>query len=543
MNGLDFIKSKQQSWAKRKNFNLLGGIIPNRGEKNYLYSLADNLFEPLSKDSLDSCNSSDGNETKDSKTRLTKMKAHQFLLSFFLLLCISAIVSVLLAQDSKLPEKAKLETILYQDADMIGIGYVHRKQFVENQHVTFICKSFRDKYFSSYRVKRKNERTYLHERKSNTWEDLSSLTPLISGIYFTRNDTSYIRGVVNPFDGLVCEGVFIFYNSEHGSKYFLSPLVKKDQKFSLDMNGTTSYQLTVGRGYKAHGKSLANGYSLKIEFPDKSDILTLEGLVAKLSDLKNFRIYDSDCLKNLGTVKIKFANGDNFNGTVTSIYASSGNELMPLRGKYTYSTGEEFIGEYSRIKYDGKIYVPKGIITFSDGVVASNDWLSKYNFTNKEWKQIYDSCNGLTEIRDMAAQLELKKQQEKIAEQRAEQLKRRKEEEQRRNIISKYGEHYGALIIKKKLIPGMSQAMVNEVWSKDFFDCSISTSSGRRIEVWSLNNDKMQIKIASEANKVDKSGEATVAAMLLMNLLGSTSLSSVPNMLVFVNDKLTDIYK
>lgn len=83
MNGLDFIKSKQQSWAKRKNFNLLGGIIPNRGEKNYLYSLADNLFEPLSKDSLDSCNSSDGNETKDSKTRLAKMKAHQFLLSFF----------------------------------------------------------------------------------------------------------------------------------------------------------------------------------------------------------------------------------------------------------------------------------------------------------------------------------------------------------------------------------------------------------------------------------------------------------------------------
>ena len=543
MNGLDFIKSKQQSWAKRKNFNLLGGIIPNRGEKNSLYSLADNLFEPLSKDSLDSYNSSDGNETKDSKTRLAKMKAHQFLLSFFLLLCISAIVSVLLAQDSKLPEKAKLETILYQDADMIGIGYVHRKQFVENQHITFIYKSFRDKYFSSYRVKRKNERTYLHERKSNTWEDLSSLTPLISGIYFTRNDTSYIRGVVNPFDGLVCEGVFIFYNSEHGSKYFLSPLVKKDQKFSLDMNGTTSYQLTAGRGYKAYGKSLANSYSLKIEFPDKSDILTLEGLVTKLSDLKNFRIDDSDCLKNLGTVKIKFANGDKFNGTVTSIYASSGNELMPLRGKYTNSTGEEFIGEYSRIKYDGKIYVPKGIITFSDGVVASNDWLSKYNFTNKEWKQIYDSCNGLTEIRDMATQLELKKQQEKIAEQRAEQLKRREEEGQRRNIISKYGEHYGALIIKKKLVPGMSQAMVNEVWSKDFFDCSISTSSGRRIEVWSLNNDKMQIKIASEANKVDKSGETTVAAMLLMNLLSSTSLSSVPNMLVFVNDKLTDIYK
>ena len=53
----------------------------------------------------------------------------------------------------------------------------------------------------------------------------------------------------------------------------------------------------------------------------------------------------------------------------------------------------------------------------------------------------------------------------------------------------------------------------------------------------------MQIKIASEANKADKSGETAVAAMLLMNFLGSTSLSSVPNMLVFMNDKLTDIYK
>ncbi|WP_373145830.1 PGN_0703 family putative restriction endonuclease [Bacteroides thetaiotaomicron] len=75
MNGLDFIKSKQQSWAKRKNFNLLGGTIPNKGEKNYLYSLADNLFEPLSKESIESYNSGDGNETKDSKTRLAKMKA------------------------------------------------------------------------------------------------------------------------------------------------------------------------------------------------------------------------------------------------------------------------------------------------------------------------------------------------------------------------------------------------------------------------------------------------------------------------------------
>lgn len=238
-----------------------------------------------------------------------------------MLVCSSAIASVLLAQDSKLPEKAKLETILYQDADMIGVGYVYKKQFVENQHVTFISKSFRDKHFSSYRIKEKNGQTYLHERKSNTWVDLSSLKPFISGIYFTRNDTSYIKGIVNPYDGFVCEGIFIFCNSKHNNKYFLSPSAKETRKFSLGMSGATSYQLTIKEGYKAYGKSLGDGYSLKIDFPDKSKILTLESRVVKLNDLEGFSISDSDCLKKLESVKIKFANGDSFSGTVTSASA------------------------------------------------------------------------------------------------------------------------------------------------------------------------------------------------------------------------------
>ena len=47
MTGLELIKSKQQNWAKRQGFELVGGTIPDRGEKNYLYDLTDNLFEPL----------------------------------------------------------------------------------------------------------------------------------------------------------------------------------------------------------------------------------------------------------------------------------------------------------------------------------------------------------------------------------------------------------------------------------------------------------------------------------------------------------------
>lgn len=74
MNGLDFIHSKQQGWAKRKGLNLVaGGTKPDK--KSYLSSIADNLFEPLSKRSLASYESADGNETEDSNTRLAKMKA------------------------------------------------------------------------------------------------------------------------------------------------------------------------------------------------------------------------------------------------------------------------------------------------------------------------------------------------------------------------------------------------------------------------------------------------------------------------------------
>lgn len=75
MNGVEFIKSKQRSWAKRKGFELVGGTIPNKGEKNYLNNLSDNLFEDLTQESIKCYQSGDGNETKDSKTRLAKMKA------------------------------------------------------------------------------------------------------------------------------------------------------------------------------------------------------------------------------------------------------------------------------------------------------------------------------------------------------------------------------------------------------------------------------------------------------------------------------------
>lgn len=76
MNGLKYIQAKQQNWAKRNGLELFGGTIPNEGKKNYLNSITANIFnQQLSKETDKNFKEGDGNETKDSKTRLAKMKA------------------------------------------------------------------------------------------------------------------------------------------------------------------------------------------------------------------------------------------------------------------------------------------------------------------------------------------------------------------------------------------------------------------------------------------------------------------------------------
>lgn len=76
MNGLKYIQAKQQNWAKRKGLELFGGTIPNEGEKNYLNSLTSNIFnQQLSEETDKNFKEGDGSETKDSTTRLAKMKA------------------------------------------------------------------------------------------------------------------------------------------------------------------------------------------------------------------------------------------------------------------------------------------------------------------------------------------------------------------------------------------------------------------------------------------------------------------------------------
>ena len=54
---------------------MVPGTIGSNGEKNYVNELNQNLFAPLSAESMTCYGNADGNETKDGEKRLAKMKA------------------------------------------------------------------------------------------------------------------------------------------------------------------------------------------------------------------------------------------------------------------------------------------------------------------------------------------------------------------------------------------------------------------------------------------------------------------------------------
>ena len=486
------------------------------------------------------------------------MKIYYSLLAFSVLFFCIDTGSASFAQNKNLPKKAKEKIILYKDANMIGIGYVHKKQFVENQKVTFISNPFYDDY--RYRIKKKDGKAFLHFNRSN--KDLSTSEPFISGVYINRNDTPFIKGEMHPYYRMTCEGTFMFYNAKQDNKYILSPSTTGVEVFYFDVSGTKSYRVTDAE-YEIHGEKQGNEYSVSVDFSDKSKILSLETQATDLMNLQRFDLYNPDFWKELKPVEINYTNGDQFIGTVGIITTDDNGyklrrenivpRIVPLNGEYTYHTGETFVGEYSPIRYvDGKLRVPKGKITFSDGSIAPENWLSQYDFTSEEWRQIYNDCKSLTEIRDMSAQLEERKRQkeererqERIAEQREkkrrELLKRLKEEARRRNILSKYGAHYGNLILERELELGMTQAMVNEIWKKDWFDHSISTSFRKRIDTWTFNINKVQMFILSGA-KSEKELQGAAIFLGVLDIFSPLITPTIPKTLIFINDELTDIY-
>ena len=279
--------------------------------------------------------------------------------------------------------------------------------------------------------------------------------------------------------------------------------------------------------------------------------------------------------------KIIFKNGDIFNGKIEN--DTINNTFQYTEGEYKYATGEVFQGNLSGQWFCG---VPiSGEMKFTDGSIVKNNWLKKYELTQAEYDEVLKE-NSPTKKRILANKLSLERQYqdaineaeiamnygdyktannwylqaknimpekssyidsqiEKITKLQAQEEKRLAEQKKKQAYIAKYGEYYGTLINKGELDVGMSQAMVSEVWNKDFFVISKSVRSGKSIEIWEFSKDKMQMAILNEGakNKDSGGGEAALAAIFLMGLSEQLGGPKAPSMLIFTNGKLTDVYR
>ena len=459
---------------------------------------------------------------------------------FFIAMCF---VPASAQEIGTLPKKAKLKAVLYESANVVGVGYVYKNRFVENQVVAFYS------FPKNSQLKKIKGDYYVRNRETKECAPLSSLDTLTCGIYYVKADTAHIAGTLYYPSRSMYEGDFVFTNTAEYD--MLTCEAKKAAPFSYSLRRVDKYRVMRG-GLEISGRMQADGnYTLEASFPDDADNRLAKSTLtaAEVQDGVLNRQKIADVFNSRRSVNLYLKNGDSFTGTVAASQETAVCNIVPKNGKYRYATGETFSGMYQPIHFrNGRIVVPcEGTTTFADSITAEGDWLKRYGngFTQSDWSEIYEKSNSLTDIRDYAAA----KQREIDAEKRAKELaelrkqmeeKRRKEEAARkkaakkRYYIAKYGEHYGQLIAECKLELGMTEEMVNEVYNKGIFDCSQASFFGQRVDTWVFNKTKMLIKVANEG------GREAGAAMFLLNAMGITDMV-VPYSLQFVNGKLTEI--
>lgn len=444
------------------------------------------------------------------------------------------------AEKGKLPQKAKLEAIIFNKSDIVGLGYVYKKQFVENQEIVF----WRLPDSKSYRLKKRNGDTYLLN-KNKERESLYSLRTLAKGIYFIKGDRPYIKGKYFFSENSFAEGVFIFYNEYNDGNTVLAT-EKKSSYFRYIFVKLERYQINRDQINISGCEQGNNLYSLNAGFPGSSKILKLESTLSKenVEMLCKGNKSTFELFSELPSVTLTYRNGDVFRGQIRI----QSNKIIPSEGEYKYATGETFIGKYQDIYFDwdrhnGRIVVPsQGKTIFADNSVAEGDWLEKYDFSEDIWKEIYKSSVSLTDIRNKAINKKrILDYEKRLKEQKEEQNK--KEEERKKQIreqylVSKYGKRYGKQLAQSKIELGMTLEMVNEVYPKDWFDCDESAFLFFKTETWTFNETKMMMNLAAENAK-----EGVVSVLAVRFFKNMFGISAIPQYLEFENGKLVNIVR
>lgn len=288
--------------------------------------------------------------------------------------------------DSTLPKGGKFKTIPFKKYNYAIQGYVANKEFVEGQEIIILSP-----------IPAKN----IH---SDT---------LFFGKYFIQDNTAYIatpsaKIQLKNLTG-ISDCIYQISNHANGMSLTANPSIATPLTMTLyDMNFFKSKNI-----YKTVyiEKDTSNRYLCKIHFPSRQ----LSMIFDSLSCIYNM----NDCIRHCPSVTLHYLSSKD---TFTGYVKKKGDQITYAAdsGEYRFATGEIFYGrvpDENKLAYfyfDNKIFVPTdGITQFSDGTTAKGDWLKNYNFNPTEWKYIDKHASNLTEIRDLA--IEIQQLKEKYA--------------------------------------------------------------------------------------------------------------------------------
>ena len=445
-----------------------------------------------------------------------------------------------------LPKNAKKEMVKYKSYGYSAVGYILKKQFVEGQIITFYNTKIKTPpYFDTSFL------NYL-----NSISNAGETDPIISGIYFVKDSISYLASTIierlnreSEYSRVNIQLIFKVTNTYDGKKLTVKPDEAKE--LSIETVDLVNFSGDYKRGehpFTLQKRSNTNDYVLKIRLYEdtleasmSSDYLTKK-VIPYISYLfKRARINSEEIMINLDfdnyiinskDVRLKYANGDFFVGKVSE-------GLTPDEGKYTFSNGEVFKGKCRNrpeIWQDGEW-------SFIDGSVESGSWLEKYNVSEKDIsiaKTLTDKHKlAISIYEEKQPKLQKQQEEEKIAKQQEEEKTQIAKQERKNGLITKYGEKWAILILKGSFTIGMTKEMMQDIKVGDVlgvynefsveyaYEKSISTSSGKRVEIWELNR-----QIAREWRNT------TILGINAYDI----SAPKFPT-LVFTNGKLTDIYR
>ena len=357
------------------------------------------------------------------------------------LLILIAIIGLLEPAFSQtpLPKGATLQTIEYgYQGKFVATGYVHKKQFVEQQQITF-SKRF-------------------------------SLDTIISGTYFTENGTAYIEGTrYSSTDQTksIYKGLFQVCNTSAEKELTTNPKEFRELKiqdidisyFHQSVYSDNFYKSCIKNVYIE--KQTDGTYSLMItgwktfesQFPE------FPGKRLKEQEISNLEEnIDSD-----QQIKLTYSDGDIFVGN-------------KYGGEYIFASGERYIGKFNGSELGGNVngysscyrlieqlekLSSSNKTIFADGSETEGDWLKLYNFKSFEKEKIR-KCRTLTEARDMAVQIHLENQQKLQKEKQAKESAEQEKQELEQKLTAKYGAAMAKKVMMGTIEIGMSKEICKE---------------------------------------------------------------------------------